>query len=198
MIVYLLEDKDIKSIFAAYQQYNFSVGEASLFENERAYLDRIIFLEKHLAVLGSSGSGNLILSHPFSKRLLSSQILILFYSIFTWISASIPWNRPVLWDRIVGTTLLAHECWRDVRNVCWAVRWKRLHPRAVLQDILSIAAKKRKIQHLQIHYHRFTCCLRFKRNSHKAALYGYWKNFESNWNEEGPYFGNFPFIDSPR
>jgi hypothetical protein len=27
MVVYLLEDKDIKSIFAAYQQYNFSIGQ---------------------------------------------------------------------------------------------------------------------------------------------------------------------------
>ena len=57
MVVYLLEDKDIKSIFAAYQQYNFSVGQLSLFENERAYLDPNKFFGKHLAVLGSSGSG---------------------------------------------------------------------------------------------------------------------------------------------
>ena len=57
MIVYLLEDRDIKSIFAAYQQYNFSVGQLSLFENERAYLDPNKFFGKHLAVLGSSGSG---------------------------------------------------------------------------------------------------------------------------------------------
>jgi len=57
MIVYLLEDKDIKSIFAAYQQYNFSVGQLSLFENERAYLDPNKFFGKHLAVLGSSGAG---------------------------------------------------------------------------------------------------------------------------------------------
>ena len=57
MIVYLLEDKDIKSIFTAYQQYNFSIGQLSLFENERAYLDPNRFFGKHLAILGSSGSG---------------------------------------------------------------------------------------------------------------------------------------------
>ena len=57
MVVYLLEDKDIKSIFAAYQQYNFSIGQLSLFENERAYLDPNKFFGKHLAVLGSSGAG---------------------------------------------------------------------------------------------------------------------------------------------
>jgi uncharacterized protein len=57
MMVYLLEDKDIKGIFAAYQQYNFSIGQLSLFENERAYLDPNRFFGKHLAVLGSSGAG---------------------------------------------------------------------------------------------------------------------------------------------
>ncbi len=57
MLVYLLEDKDIKSIFSAYQQYGFSIGQLSLFENERAYLDPNKFFGKHLAVLGSSGAG---------------------------------------------------------------------------------------------------------------------------------------------
>jgi len=57
MVVYLLEDKDIKAAFAAYQQFNFSIGQLSLFENERAYLDPNRFFGKHIAVLGSSGSG---------------------------------------------------------------------------------------------------------------------------------------------
>jgi hypothetical protein len=57
MVVYLLEDKDIKAAFAGFQQYNFSIGQLSLFENERAYLDPNKFFSKHLAVLGSSGSG---------------------------------------------------------------------------------------------------------------------------------------------
>jgi hypothetical protein len=57
IVVYLLEDKDIKSVFAAFQQYNFSIGQLSQFENERAYLDPNRFFGKHLAVLGSSGAG---------------------------------------------------------------------------------------------------------------------------------------------
>jgi hypothetical protein len=57
MVVYLLEDKDIKAAFAAFQQYGFSIGLLSLFENERAYLDPNRFFGRHLAVMGSSGSG---------------------------------------------------------------------------------------------------------------------------------------------
>ena len=56
-IVFLLEDKDIKVVFSAYQQFNFSLGLLSFFENERAYLDPNRFFGKHLAILGSSGSG---------------------------------------------------------------------------------------------------------------------------------------------
>ncbi|HTP79594.1 MAG TPA: ATP-binding protein [Bacteroidota bacterium] len=56
-IVYLLEDKDMKVAFSAFQKFNFSVGQLSLFENERAYLDPNRFFGKHLAILGSSGSG---------------------------------------------------------------------------------------------------------------------------------------------
>ncbi|MFH0990542.1 MAG: ATP-binding protein [bacterium] len=57
MIVYLLEDKDLKVAFAAFQRFNFSIGQLSLFENERAYIDPNRFFGKHLAVLGSSGAG---------------------------------------------------------------------------------------------------------------------------------------------
>jgi DNA helicase HerA-like ATPase len=57
MIVYLLEDKDLKVAFSAFQKFNFSIGQLSLFENERAYLDPNRFFGKHLAVLGSSGAG---------------------------------------------------------------------------------------------------------------------------------------------
>ncbi len=56
-IVFLLEDKDIKVVFSAYQQFDFSLGLLSFFENERAYLDPNRFFGKHLAVLGSSGAG---------------------------------------------------------------------------------------------------------------------------------------------
>jgi hypothetical protein len=55
--VYLLEDKDLKVAFSTFQKFNFSIGQLSLFENERAYLDPNRFFGKHLAVLGSSGAG---------------------------------------------------------------------------------------------------------------------------------------------
>lgn len=35
MIVYLLEEKDLKAAFSTYQKFNFSVGQLSLFESER-------------------------------------------------------------------------------------------------------------------------------------------------------------------
>jgi hypothetical protein len=57
MVVYLLEDKDLKAAFATFQKFNFSIGQLSLFENERAYLDPNRFFGKHLAILGSSGAG---------------------------------------------------------------------------------------------------------------------------------------------
>jgi len=55
--VYLAEDADLSIAFAIYQRYGFSVGLVSLFENQRAYLDANRFFGKHIAVLGSSGSG---------------------------------------------------------------------------------------------------------------------------------------------
>lgn len=55
--VYLLEDKDLKAAFATYQKFNFSIGQLSLFETERAHLDPNRFFGKHVAVLGSSGAG---------------------------------------------------------------------------------------------------------------------------------------------
>ncbi len=57
MVVYLLEDKDLKVAFSTFQKFEFSIGQLSLFENERAYLDPNRFFGKHLAVLGSSGAG---------------------------------------------------------------------------------------------------------------------------------------------
>ncbi len=55
--VYLAEDADLAVAFAVYQRYGFSVGQVSLFENQRAFLDANKFFGKHIAVLGSSGSG---------------------------------------------------------------------------------------------------------------------------------------------
>jgi hypothetical protein len=55
--VYLAEDADLAAAFAVYQRYGFSVGQVTLFENQRAFLDANKFFGKHIAVLGSSGSG---------------------------------------------------------------------------------------------------------------------------------------------
>jgi DNA helicase HerA-like ATPase len=57
MSVYLAEDSDLAIAFAVYQRYGFSVGQVSLFENQRAFLDANKFFGKHIAILGSSGSG---------------------------------------------------------------------------------------------------------------------------------------------
>ncbi|HTP12956.1 MAG TPA: ATP-binding protein, partial [Bacteroidota bacterium] len=55
--VYLAEDTDLAVAFSVFQRYGFSVGTLSLFETQRAYLDANRFFGKHIAVLGSSGSG---------------------------------------------------------------------------------------------------------------------------------------------
>jgi len=55
--VYILEDKDLAVAFSVFQRFGFSTGRLSLFENERAYIDPNRFFGKHLAVIGSSGSG---------------------------------------------------------------------------------------------------------------------------------------------
>jgi hypothetical protein len=55
--VYIAEDADLAVAFSVYQRYGFSVGNLSLFETQRAYLDANKFFGKHIAVLGSSGSG---------------------------------------------------------------------------------------------------------------------------------------------
>lgn len=55
--VYLAEDSDLVAVFSTYQKYGFSIGALSLFEKERAFLDPNKFFGKHIAVVGSSGSG---------------------------------------------------------------------------------------------------------------------------------------------
>jgi len=55
--VFFAEDADLAVAFAVYQRYGFSIGQISLFENQRAFLDANKFFGKHIAVLGSSGSG---------------------------------------------------------------------------------------------------------------------------------------------
>ena len=55
--VFLAEDADLTAVFSIFRKYGFSIGQLSLFEKERAYLDPNKFFGKHLAVLGSSGAG---------------------------------------------------------------------------------------------------------------------------------------------
>lgn len=55
--VYLAEDSDLRAAFSVFQRFDFSVGNLTLFEHERAYLDPNRFFGKHIAVLGSTGSG---------------------------------------------------------------------------------------------------------------------------------------------
>lgn len=55
--VFLAEDSDLAVAFSVFQRYGFSVGLVSLFENQRAFLDANRFFGKHIAILGSSGSG---------------------------------------------------------------------------------------------------------------------------------------------
>jgi hypothetical protein len=55
--VFLAEDADLAVAFSVFQKFGFSVGQISLFENQRAYLDANRFFGKHIAILGSSGSG---------------------------------------------------------------------------------------------------------------------------------------------
>lgn len=55
--IFLAEDADLTAVFSIFRKYGFSIGQLSLFEKERAYLDPNKFFGKHLAVLGSSGAG---------------------------------------------------------------------------------------------------------------------------------------------
>jgi DNA helicase HerA-like ATPase len=55
--IFIAEDADLTAVFSVFRKYGFSVGQLSMFERERAYLDPNKFFGKHLAILGSSGSG---------------------------------------------------------------------------------------------------------------------------------------------
>ncbi len=52
--VYLTDMDDLSKIFATYRNYNFSIGNISLFEGERQYLDPNRFFGKHIANMGST------------------------------------------------------------------------------------------------------------------------------------------------
>ncbi len=56
-VVYLAEEADLTAVFSVFRKFGFSIGNLSMFESERSYLDPNRFFGKHIAVLGSSGSG---------------------------------------------------------------------------------------------------------------------------------------------
>lgn len=55
--VFFAEDQDLTAVFSIFQKFGFSLGQLSMFEKERAFMDPNRFFSKHIAVVGSSGSG---------------------------------------------------------------------------------------------------------------------------------------------
>jgi hypothetical protein len=55
--IYSTTDEDLRTIFATYRDSNFSLGNLSLFDQERLYIDPNKFFSKHIALFGSTGSG---------------------------------------------------------------------------------------------------------------------------------------------
>lgn len=55
--VYMTDEEGVATIFASFAQYGFAIGDIAGFPGERQYIDPNRFFGKHIAVLGSSGSG---------------------------------------------------------------------------------------------------------------------------------------------
>ena len=55
--VCMTDREDLRTIFSTFREFDFSLGEISIIEGERQYIDPNRFFAKHLAVLGSTGSG---------------------------------------------------------------------------------------------------------------------------------------------
>ncbi len=55
--VYFAQEEDLAAVFSIYQRFGYSIGQLSQFEGEKAFLDPNRFFSKHIALLGSSGSG---------------------------------------------------------------------------------------------------------------------------------------------
>jgi DNA helicase HerA-like ATPase len=55
--VYAADTMDLRMIFSAYREKEFSIGSISLIEEERLYVDPNKFFAKHIALFGSTGSG---------------------------------------------------------------------------------------------------------------------------------------------
>ena len=55
--VYMTDEEGVATVFASFAQYGFAIGDISGYPGERQYIDPNRFFGKHIAVLGSSGSG---------------------------------------------------------------------------------------------------------------------------------------------
>lgn len=55
--VYMVDEEGVATVFASFSQYGFAVGDISGYVGERQYIDPNKFFGKHVAILGSSGSG---------------------------------------------------------------------------------------------------------------------------------------------
>jgi hypothetical protein len=55
--VFLTDDEDMTKLFSTYAQYGFAIGDISGYAGERQYIDPNKLFGKHLALLGSTGSG---------------------------------------------------------------------------------------------------------------------------------------------
>jgi DNA helicase HerA-like ATPase len=55
--VYVADTADLRIIFSAYREQDFSIGDISQIDNERMYIDPNKFFAKHVALFGSTGCG---------------------------------------------------------------------------------------------------------------------------------------------
>ena len=55
--VFMTDDSDITSLFSTFAQFGFAIGDISGYLGERQYIDPNKFFGKHVALLGSTGSG---------------------------------------------------------------------------------------------------------------------------------------------
>ncbi|MGA7159957.1 MAG: ATP-binding protein [Bacteroidota bacterium] len=55
--VFMTDDSDMTSLFSTFAQFGFAIGDISGYLGERQYIDPNKFFGKHVALLGSTGSG---------------------------------------------------------------------------------------------------------------------------------------------
>jgi DNA helicase HerA-like ATPase len=55
--VYMTDDDDMSKLFTSFAQFGFAIGDISGYAGERQYIDPNKFFGKHIALLGSTGSG---------------------------------------------------------------------------------------------------------------------------------------------